>query len=422
MLLEVFGHRLALVEHLLDAGVGDVARHDERSAQVQARLDRILRQNLAHLVHPLVQIDVDGRRHGRRLLRKEPGGILLQLLQEDAFGGDLRLDVAVGRAAHANGHGARSGMTRRTDHAHVVHEVLAAELSAHAALLADFEHLLLPFQIAEAAAALVARRGQRVEITRRGLLHGREAHFGRRSADADRQMVGRAGRSAQILDVGTDELGERLLVEQRLGLLVEEGLVGRTAALGDEEELVLHAGVASVDVDLRRKVRARILLVGHREGNHLRIAQVALLVGLVDAARDMLGVVGARIDVLALVADTDRRTRVLTGGQFAFGCDALVQQHGVGHEAVVVGGFGIFEDVAQFLQVRSTQVERHVGIGGLRQLLQPLGVDFQNLAAVALHDFHVILGQQTVLRGVLAHGKRLLIDEFWHNSRYFLDR
>ena len=235
-------------------------------------------------------------------------------------------------------------------------------------------------------------------------------------------MVGRAGRSAQILDVGTDELGERLLVEQRLGLLVEEGLVGRTAALGDEEELVLHAGVASVDVDLRRKVRARILLVGHREGNHLRIAQVALLVGLVDAARDMLGVVGARIDVLALVADTDRRTRVLTGGQFAFGCDALVQQHGVGHEAVVVGGFGIFEDVAQFLQVRSTQVERHVGIGGLRQLLQPLGVDFQNLAAVALHDFHVILGQQTVLRGVLAHGKRLLIDEFWHNSRYFLDR
>ena len=193
-------------------------------------------------------------------------------------GGDLRLDVAVGRAAHADGHGARSGMARRTDHPHVMHEVLAAELSAHAALLTDFfEHLLLPFQIAEAAAALVARRGQRVEITCRGLLHGREAHFGRRSADADRQMVGRAGRSAQILDVGTDELGERLLVEQRLGLLVEEGLVGRTAALGDEEELVLHAGVASVDVDLRRKVRARILLVGHREGNHLRIAQVALL-------------------------------------------------------------------------------------------------------------------------------------------------
>ena len=28
----------------------------------------------------------------------------------------------------------------------------------------------------------------------------------------------------------------------------------------------------------------------------------------------MLGVVGARIDILALVADADRRTRVLTGG------------------------------------------------------------------------------------------------------------
>ena len=313
-------------------------------------------------------------------------------------------------------------MARGTDHAHVVHEVLAAELSADTALLADPEHLLLPLQVTEAAAALVARSGQLVEVAGRSLLHGREAHLCRRTADADGQVVGRAGRRTEVEDMGLDEIGQRFLVQQRLGLLVEEGLVGRTAALGDEEELVLHAGVASVDVDLRRKVRARILLVGHREGNHLRIAQVALLVGLVDATRDMLGVVGARIDVLALVADTDRRTRVLTGGQFAFGCDALVQQHGVGHEAVVVGGFGIFEDVAQFLQVRSTQVERHVGIGGLRQLLQPLGVDFQNLAAVALHDFHVILGQQTVLRGVLAHGERLLIDEFWHNSRYFLDR
>ena len=157
-----------------------------------------------------------------------------------------------------------------------------------------------------------------------------------------------------------DEFRERLLVQQRLGLLVEESLVGRAAALGDEEELVLHAGLAAVDVDLRGKVRARVLLVGHRKGHDLRIAQVTVLVGLVNAPGDALGVVGPRPDILALVADADGRAGVLAGGQFAFGRDGLVQQHRVGHELVVVGGFGVFENVAQFLEMRGAQVERHV--------------------------------------------------------------
>ena len=223
-------------------------------------------------------------------------------------------------------------------------------------------------------------------------------------------------------NMGLDEIGQRFLVQQRLGLLVEEGLVGRTAALGNEEEFILHAGVAAINVDLRREVRTGILLLGHRERHDLRIAQVAVFVSLVHAFGNAFRIVGARIDVLALVADADGCAGVLARGEFALGRNDLVEQHGVSHELVVVGGLGIVEDVAQLLQVGGTQVERHVGIGGLRQLLQPLGVDFQNLAAVALHDFHVILGQQTVLRGVLAHGERLLIDEFWHNSRYFLDR
>ena len=230
--------------------------------------------------------------HRGSLGRQEARGILLQLFEEDALGRDLGLDVAVGRAAHADGHGARSRMARSADHPHVVHEILAAELGADAALAADFQHLLLPFQVAEAASALVARGGQLVEVAGRSLLHRRKAHLGRRAADADGQVVGRAGRRAEVEDMLLDEFRERLLVQQRLGLLVEESLVGRAAALGDEEELVLHAGLAAVDVDLRGKVRARVLLVGHRKGHDLRIAQVAVLVGLVNAPGDALGVVG----------------------------------------------------------------------------------------------------------------------------------
>ena len=37
--------------------------------------------------------------------------------------------------------------------------------------------------------------------------------------------------------MGLDEIGQRFLVQQRLGLLIEKSLVGRTAAFGDEKEL-----------------------------------------------------------------------------------------------------------------------------------------------------------------------------------------
>ena len=306
-------------------------------------------------------------------------------------------------------------MARSADHAHVVHEILAAELGADAALATDFQHLLLPFQVAEAAAALVARSGKLVEVAGRSLLHRREAHLGRRAADAEGQVVRRAGRRAEVEDMLSDEIRERLLVQQRLGLLVEEGLVGRAAALGDEEELVLHAGLAAVDVDLRRKVRARVLLVGHREGHDLRIAEVALLVGLVNSPGDALGVVGSRPDVLALVPDADGRAGVLAGRQLALGGHALVEQHRVGHELVVVGGLRIVEDVAQLLQMRRTQIERHVRIGRLRQQLEARGVHFQDFTPVALDDLHVILRQKTVLGFVLPDGERLLIDEVCHN-------
>ena len=300
-----------------------------------------------------------------------------------------------------------------------MNQILAAELCAYTALLADLQHLLLPFQIAEAAPALIAGGGQRIEIAGRSLLDRRKAHLGRCSADADGQMVGRAGRRSQILDMGLDELRQGLFVEQGLRLLVEEGFVCRAAAFGNEEELILHAGMSAIDVDLRRKVRSRILLLDHRERHDLRVAEIAVPVGFIDAARDVLGIIDTRIDVLPLVADTDGRTRILAGRQFALGSHALVEQHRIGHETVVVRGFGILQDMTQFFQMRRTQIERHVTVRCLRQQFQPFGVDLQNLAAVALHDLHIIFGQQTVLRSILAYGERLLIDEFRHNRVIF---
>ena len=47
---------------------------------------------------------------------------------------------------------ARRAVARQADHAHVVAEVLAAELRADAGLLRELEHLRLELEVAEAAA------------------------------------------------------------------------------------------------------------------------------------------------------------------------------------------------------------------------------------------------------------------------------
>ena len=173
--------------------MGDVAGHDERAAQVQARFDRIFGEDFAHLVHALIQVDVHGGRHGGGLFGQEAGRVLLELFEEDALFGNFGFDVAVGRAAYADADGARRRVARSADHPHVVYEVFAAELGADTALPADLEDFLFPLQVAEAASSFVTRGGQLVEVTCRSLLDGRQTHFGRRAADADGQVVGRAG-------------------------------------------------------------------------------------------------------------------------------------------------------------------------------------------------------------------------------------
>ena len=61
-------------------------------------------------------------------------GVGLELLEEHALGGDLAERLAVGRARHRERDRARRAVTRQADHAHVVAEVLAAELRADAEL------------------------------------------------------------------------------------------------------------------------------------------------------------------------------------------------------------------------------------------------------------------------------------------------
>src|SRR5699024_2055361 len=124
--------------------------------------------------------------------------------------------------AHADADRTRRGMARHAYHPHVVHEVFAAELGADTALLAYLQYFRLPFQVAEGTAPLVAARRKRVVISGRRLLHGREVGLGGCTADNHCKVVGRTGRRSEVLNLLPNEFRERLLVEQRLGLLVKE--------------------------------------------------------------------------------------------------------------------------------------------------------------------------------------------------------
>ncbi len=172
---------------------------------------------------------------------QEPGGVGLELLEEHAVAGDLAQRLTVGRAGDGDPDRAARAVPGEADDAHVVAEVLAPELGTDAGLLGELQHGSFELDVAEAVAQLGARRGQRVEVAGRGELGGLDGELGRRAADHDGQVVRRAGRRAERLDLLEDPRQQPLLVEQGLGLLVEVRLVGAAAALGHEQERVLVA-------------------------------------------------------------------------------------------------------------------------------------------------------------------------------------
>ena len=301
------------------------------------------------------------------------------------------------------------------DHPHVVAEVLAAELGADAHLARELQNLLLHLAVADGDALVVALARQVVEIARRGELHRLEVHLRRGAADHDGEVVGRAGRGAQGADLGVEELQQRGLVQHRRRLLVEVALVGRAAALGDEQELV-GVAVGRIDVDLRRQVGAGLHFLEHRDRRDLGIAQVGLGVGLEHAPGDRRLVAAAGPHRLALLAHDDGGAGVLAHRQHAARRDVGVLQELERHVLVVGRGLAVVEDRAQLGEMAGPQEMGDVveGLGGEQG--QRLGLDRQHVAAVELGHADMVGGELAVGRRVLTVRKHLLELELGHTG------
>ena len=228
-------------------------------------------------------------------------------------------------------------------------------------------------------------RRQRVVIMRGGELHRLHGELDRGAADHDRQMIGRAGRGAEREHLLLEERQHAVVRQDRGRRLEQERLVGRAAALGDEQELV---GVLAfgVDLDLRRHVVLGVLLLEHGERRELRIAQVLFQIRVARALakRALVGAVGEH--QAALLAHDDGGAGVLAHRQHAAGRDVGVLEEIIGDELVVGRGLRVVEDGAQLLEVRRAQQMIDVGEGGLGERAQRLVADHQHVFAHDLLD------------------------------------
>jgi hypothetical protein len=421
VLLEVLGHALALVDELLELGMGDVARHHQGAGEQQRRRDRVLAELGQDLLHGPIEVDL----HPVLVLPGPVGRgdeaprVVIEVLDPDPLPVDASLDVAVGRAGDAHAHGAGGAVAREPDHADVVGEVLAAELGPDAQLVGCLEELRLQLQVAEGDALRAAGGGQAVVVAGRGELHRLEVGLRRGAADDGRDVVRRAGGRAQVLHLVDQELLQLARLEERLGLLPEHGLVGRASALGHEEELVGRP-LGGVDVDLCRKVVAGVLLLVEVQGAGLRVAQVLPGVGLPDPLGEVLLVLDAGPDLLPLLGHHGGGARVLADGELAARRDLGVAQEGEGHALVVLRGVGIGEDLRHLLVVRGPQEEVALAQRLARQPGKGRGLHLQHLLPVEGCDRDALLGEKAVARVVLREGERVVVLERGRSHGFLL--
>ncbi len=308
-------------------------------------------------------------------------------------------------------------MTRQADDAYVEREIPAAELRPDAARPGGLEDFVLQLGVTEGLAQCVAFEGQRVEVFGRGELDGLEAGFGRGTTDDDHEVIGRARGGAQMLHLVDDERLQALRVQQRLGLLKQEGFVGRTAALGDKEKFIARP-LGGVEIDLRREVRARVDLLVHVERDRLRVTEILLGVGLVDALGEVFGIVRPGPDLLAFFRDDGGRAGVLTEWQDALRRHLGVAQHRERDISIVRGGLGVVEDGGDLLEMLRAEQERTVAHRLAGEVSQGLGVHLENLTACKRGGRDEVLCQEAIRRLVFTKRERFLIAEGrgWHGA------
>ena len=138
--------------------------------------------------------------------------------------------------------------------------------------------------------------------------------------------------------------------------MIEVCLVGRTATLGDEEELIVIP-LCGMDLNLSGEVAAGVDFFIHRQRCVLRVAEVILGVGLVYSEGNLLLIVASCPDVLSFVGGADRCAGILAERKHTLAGHLCIAQHCQGHELVVFRGLRVVENLGHHLIVLSAKHE-----------------------------------------------------------------
>ncbi len=286
-------------------------------------------------------------------------------------------------------------------------KIFAAELRANAETACQLQHLGLEIAVAVGLAVFVAGGRQAVEIAAARQFHGLQIHLGRGAADDDCEMIWRTGGGAERAELLVDEPRQRFRIQHRLGLLIQKALVRRAAALRDEQEFVLVAGLG-VEVDLGRQIVAGIDLLVHRQGRHLAIAQMVLSVDPPDALGQRRRVVAAGPYTLAFSAHHDRGAGVLAHRQDLAGRDIRVLQQVERNEAVVCRRLGVVENGSQLRQMPRAQQMLTIKEGLARQQRQGLGRDLDHRLSIEQCRRDMVARQLAIRGVVMAQRKKFM--------------
>ena len=272
-------------------------------------------------------------------------------------------------------------MPGHPDDPYVVAEVLAAELRPDAQLLRQFVDFRFQHPVAEGVARGIAGLGQTVEPLCAAELDRLQVRFCAGAADDNGQMIGRAGRGTECLDLFLDEGKQLRLVQHGPGLLVQERLVGRPAAFQDEHQVELFRMMltrGSHDAELHWHIVARVHLIKHADRCHHGVAQVGLRVSAGDAVAQRLLLVAFHPDPLTLLSENDGGASVLTHRQHTARGNICILQQVERHEAIVGAGFGIIQNVGQLPEMGGTQEVGNLVASRPRQLFQRVRLHLQH--------------------------------------------
>jgi hypothetical protein len=193
-------------------------------------------------------------------------------------------------------------------------------------------------------------------------------------------------------------------------LLEKKQFVGGAAAFGDEEEFVFGA-LARVEVDLGGEVGARVYFFEKIERGDLGVAEIFFRVGLVNALREILGIVSIGPHLLTFFGEDGAGAGVLAHRENATGGDLGVFQQRVCDVAVVVGGLGVLEDRGDLLKVLRAQEEIRVVKRLAGEVGERLGRDLQDFATLERRGADALFREQAILGVIGAEREGILVEE-----------